>query len=195
MENRYTRRKQPELVRRSLLEHAARLAVEQGLTAVTVQAVSDAAGVTKGGLAHHFPTKQALIDAVFHEILDALDRELDERIKADPDLYGAFTRAYLESVFDIGPEAKGGPWATLSVSMLTDPSLRALWAQWFLARIQRHSATDDDVKLVAVRLAADGVWLADLSSIPILKRAELRSYLIRETRTNTEQTKPQSAST
>ncbi len=44
----YNRKKQPELVRRTLLDCAAKLALEQGLAAVTVQAVSHAAGVTKG---------------------------------------------------------------------------------------------------------------------------------------------------
>lgn len=185
MESGYTRRKQPELVRRALLDHAARLAVEQGLAAVTVQAVSDAAGVTKGGFMHHFPSKQALIDAVFHELLDELARELDERTDADPEPYGSFTRAYLESVFDIGPGAKGGPWATLSVSMLTDPNLRALWAQWFEARLEQHQATDTDVRLSAVRLAADGIWLADLTGITLHERTQLRAHLLRETRSRT----------
>jgi DNA-binding transcriptional regulator YbjK len=60
MANPYHRQKQPEAVRRALLEQAARLAVEQGVAAVTVQAIADAAGVTKGGLTHHFPSKQAL---------------------------------------------------------------------------------------------------------------------------------------
>jgi AcrR family transcriptional regulator len=81
MGNAYTRSKQPELVRRALLDHAAKLAVEQGLAAVTVQAVSDAAGVTKGGFTHHFPSKQALIDTVFHELLEKLGHDLDRRME------------------------------------------------------------------------------------------------------------------
>ncbi|RYG89090.1 MAG: TetR/AcrR family transcriptional regulator, partial [Alphaproteobacteria bacterium] len=73
--NAHKRKKQPELVRRALIDHAARLAVEQGLAAVTVQAVSDAAGVTKGGFMHHFPSKQALVDAVFTELIEIIDRD------------------------------------------------------------------------------------------------------------------------
>ena len=102
MDNAYQRKKQPEAVRRALLDQAARLAVEEGLAAVTVQAVSDAAGVTKGGFIHHFPSKQALIDAVFEELLDTLSDDLDRRLAADPQPYGSFTRAYVESVFELG---------------------------------------------------------------------------------------------
>lgn len=186
MGNPYARKKQPELVRRALLDRAAELAVEQGLSAVTVQAVADAAGVTKGGFMHHFPSKQALIDAVFRELLETLDRDLDARIEADPDAsaepWGIFTRAYLGSVLDMAPGASGGPWAALYVSMLTDPDLRALWAGWFEARIERHRATDDDVRLAAVRAAADGIWLADLTGIALDKRADLHALLLDMTR-------------
>jgi AcrR family transcriptional regulator len=182
MENRHMRKKEPERVRRALLDHAARLAVEQGLAAVTVQAVADAAGVTKGGFMHHFPSKQALVDAVFAELLDTLDRDLDARIAADPEPRGAFTRAYLFSVFDMPPSQSGGPWAALYVSMLADADLRALWARWYAARLDRHRATDDDVRLAAVRAAADGVWLADLTGARLAERERLRNLLLDMTR-------------
>lgn len=182
MKNAHKRKKQPELVRRTLLDCAARLAVDHGLASVTVQAVADAAGVTKGGLVHHFPHKQALIDAVFQELLDTIDRDLDERIAADTEPYGAFTRAYVDSVFEMALGTNGGPWASLSISMLTDADLRALWAGWFQARVSRHHDTDSDVRLAIARLAADGIWLADLSGIALAERAELRRQLLAATR-------------
>src|SRR3546814_10243849 len=54
----HQRKKQPELVRRSLIDCAARIVAEAGVGGATIQAVADAAGVTKGGLLHHFPSKQ-----------------------------------------------------------------------------------------------------------------------------------------
>lgn len=178
----YRRKKQPELVQRALLDHAAKLAVEQGLSGVTVQAVADAAGVTKGGLLHHFPSKQALIAAVFADLLEALDRQLDARIAADPTAHGAFTRAYLDSVFDIEPEANGAVWAAIAISLLTDPHLRALWSDWVKARLERHRATDGTLALAAVRLAADGIWLADLTGVTVEERTDMRDYLLGQTR-------------
>src|SRR5581483_4435078 len=50
----YTRAKQPEQVRRALLDCAATIAMDHGVSGITVQAVAAAAGVTKGGLFHHF---------------------------------------------------------------------------------------------------------------------------------------------
>ena len=58
MQSPHRRKKQPEQVRRSLLDCAAQIAVEQGLASVTIQAVAEAAGVTKGGLFHHFASKR-----------------------------------------------------------------------------------------------------------------------------------------
>ena len=182
MENAHKRKKQPELVRRALLDQAAKLAVEEGLAAVTVQAVANAAGVTKGGFMHHFPHKQALIDAVFQELMDTIDQELDKRIAADPEPYGSFTRAYVEAVFTMALGANGGPWAPLSISMLTDAGLRALWGKWFQGRLERHHTTDADTRLAIVRLAADGVWLADLGGIVLPDSEQLHVQLLEATR-------------
>ena len=181
-ESGYRRKKQPELVHRALLDHAARLAVEHGLAAVTVQAVAEAAGVTKGGLLHHFPSKQALINAVFADLLEALDHQLDARIAADPEPNGAFTRAYLDSAFAIELEDNAAVWAALAISMLTDPPLRQLWADWVQGRQERHRATDGTQALAAIRLAADGIWLADLTGVTIEQRTDMRDFLIRQTR-------------
>lgn len=176
-----TRKKQPEVVRRALLDQGARLAVEEGLASLTVQAVADAAGVTKGGFLHHFPSKQALIDAVFGELLQDLEREIVERVRVDPQPYGSFTRAYIEAVFDMASEEHGGPWATLSITMLTNAGLRDLWAEWFKAQLERYQATDSDVHLTIARLAADGVWLADLGNVPIPEREQVRRVLLKQT--------------
>ena len=76
-ENAYKRKKQPEIVRRALLDQAARITLEQGLSKVTFQAVADAVGVTKGGVMHHFTTKNALILEVFHDAMKKFETEVD----------------------------------------------------------------------------------------------------------------------
>lgn len=158
----YERKKQPELVRQSLLDCAGRIAVERGLTSVTVQAVADAAGVTKGGLLHHYPSKQALIDAVFAELLDGLDRSIDSSIARDAGGYGAFTRAYIDLSLAPEPPSTREPWSALSVFMLSDAALRKRWRDWLAGRLLRHADTDSDAGLRLARYAADGAWLSDL---------------------------------
>lgn len=158
----YKRKKQPEAVRRNLLDCAARIAVDRGLASVTIQAVSDAAGVTKGGLLHHFPNKQALIEAVFADLLERFGADIDELIANDAVDYGVFTRAYVNATLRASAAADGRLWAALFISMVTDPGLRDRWNQWLGARLEKHKATDSAPHLQIIRYAVDGVWLADL---------------------------------
>ena len=43
----------------AIVEAAMRVAEEQGLSAVTIDAVAEQAGITKGGLLYHFPNQAA----------------------------------------------------------------------------------------------------------------------------------------
>jgi AcrR family transcriptional regulator len=158
----HERKKQPELVRRALLDCAARISLEQGLPAVTLQAVADAAHVTKGGLLHHFPSKQALIQAVFHDLLDRLDVQIDALIEEDPDAHGRFTRAYIRAFAKADSASAGDHWNALPLSSLTDPGMKAMWSEWYASRLSQHSETDGGTALAVARYAADGLWLAGL---------------------------------
>lgn len=162
MTNPYERKKQPELVRRTLLDCAARLAAEIGPSNVTIQAVADAAGVTKGGLLHHYPSRQALIDAVFDGVLGKLDETIDASLAKDDGGYGSFTRAYVDLSLrrDVRPESD--PWSALTIFLVSDPAYRGRWKSWITGRLHRHRATDGDPALQVVRFAADGIWLARL---------------------------------
>lgn len=156
------RKKQPDQVRRALLDCAAQIAAEQGAAAITIQAVAERAGVTKGGLLHHFDSKQALLAAVFADLLDQMDREIDRSMDQDPTPRGRFTRAYVRTCFSDRLLGDRSLWGALSVAIVSEPALRALWSAWLDGRMARHADTDGDPRLVAVRLAADGVWLADM---------------------------------
>lgn len=173
MSEAHRREKQPEQVRRSLLDHAAQCAVEQGLGSLTLQAVADAAGVTKGGLLHHFPSKQALIEAVFEDLLTMLDEEIDRLMERDPLEHGRFTRAYIDAFFQVTQDGSKSPWAALSISSMTDARMRELWSRWICERLERHAATDSHPSLQIARYAADGIWLANLMKLDGISASEL----------------------
>ena len=181
MSKAYERKRQPERVRQSLLDCAARLTVEQGIAGVSVQAVADAAGVTKGGLFHHFPSKQMLLDAVFDDALSKLDREIDSLISQDCEAYGRFTRAYVEAAFaDIRSESES-PWASISDLLFNDTASNAKWDGWIKERLLSHETTDNDLRLEIIRHAVDGLWLSHITagaSGTINNVAELHECLI-----------------
>src|SRR3546814_20562314 len=76
----HQRKKQPELVRRSLIDCAARIVAEAGVGGATIQAVADAAGVTKGGLLHHFPSKQIPLEALSADLPAKLQAKRDAQL-------------------------------------------------------------------------------------------------------------------
>jgi len=178
MNGNFARRKEPEAVRRALLDSAAETAARQGFAALTIQTVADAAGVTKGGLFHHFPNKQALVEGMFADQLEALDRILDAHIAADPQPHGIFTRAYVAAVFDREQFGKNSVWAAMAASLAADPMLRALWANWYRARCLQHHETDGGPALEVVRLAADGAWYAYLIDEPAENAETVRQTLL-----------------
>jgi len=176
----YEKKKQPEKVRRDLLDSAAKICAEHGVGALTLQAVADAAGVTKGGLLHHFESRQELLEALFADLLDALDADIDARMARDPVAHGSFTRAYVDATLDPGPYADScGP---VSVSLFNTPDVHARWNRWLDERLARHADTDTGVGLQMARRAADGVWLADLVETTTPNRAELHALLLDLTR-------------
>lgn len=178
MPNPHKRKKQPEIVRQSLLEHAARIVLDQGIAAMTMQAVAEAAGVSKGGLIHHFPSKKELVEALFDDVMDDFDREVERLLATDPGGQGCFTRAYIDATLNMLWAKNPSQMAVLSILMLSDAHLRQRWNDWIQAREKRHATTDSTPHLQVMRLAADGLWLARLSAMNLPPRAELRDWFL-----------------
>lgn len=158
----HQRKKRPTAVRRQLLEVAARLSAAEGPASLTLDAVSQAAGVSKGGLLHHFPSKAALIDGLFDDLVGRLDLAIGEAMRRDPVAHGRFTRAYLDAVFALNAEEEKREWHVLTIALLSEPHLRERWRLWVREREEEFVGTDCSLDAQLVRFAADGLWLADL---------------------------------
>lgn len=184
----YHRKKQPEQVRNALLESAAALAASRGLNGITVQAVAQAAGVTKGGFFHHFPHKQALLDAVFDASMADSDRKIDRLMAEDTRRMGCFTRAYVTVAFDEILQGEDSLRMPLTLSMMSSPDLCQRWAAWMNDRLERHRLTDSLPLHQTVRLAADGAWLAQslVNGETVRDMLALRDYLLTLIRGNEE---------
>ena len=138
MSTAYHRKKQPEQVRQAILDTACHLAAHEGLGKVSIQALADAVGVTKGGVFHHFPNKKALVHAVFQHLVGELDRDINDRLAEEDGSYGSFTRAYVRVTFEDEVFHGHEAWRALCMSMANDPDGNAME---FSAEITRHPYT------------------------------------------------------
>ena len=164
----HRRQKHPELVRSQLLAVVRALLVNEGPHAVTLDAVSAKAGVTKGGLQHHFRSKQALLDALrdqlFEEFQQGYARALAQEEEGRP---GRHARAYIRTAFDDGPGCnRVEAQRAIGLLALTLPHCREQWS----ATMQAALAEDGDDhrtadRLLACRLAADGYWFSQMLDV------------------------------
>ena len=150
--------------RDALLRSAATVVAERGYSALTLDAVGAAAGVSKGGLLYHFPSKDALVAGLLETLLTGFEADQDAAHAADPSPPGAWTRAYV-TASAVEPEDESEQVASVALLAAVghDPTLLAPLQDRYRSWVER---LEDDglpgVDAHVVRLAADGLWAADL---------------------------------
>lgn len=180
-------KKDPESVRRRLLSSTATLMSEHGFAGVSVGEIASDAGVTKGGLFHHFANKQALIAAVFDDELEKLSLQIEKFLLLDSADYGRFTRAYIRATFLACSDMASA--SALTFSLCTEPELMLRWDIWLTQRLELHRDTDSAPELEVARFAADGIWFTNLlkGTQPISRErlSVLEHSLLQMTQNNT----------
>jgi AcrR family transcriptional regulator len=144
--------------RETVLRAAARVIASQGISAFTLDAVAQEAGVTKGGVLHHFPSKADLITGLVDDVVATFNARLLAELSAEPEGQpGRWLRAYLRVVF-FADFADSSLLPALAATVAAEPDI--------LVRIRRsyeesqQAAVDDGIDPVLatiIRLATDGL--------------------------------------
>ena len=154
-------RKEPQDTRARILGAAEDLSCEVGPAHLSIEAVAARAGVSKGGLLYHFPTKQALLRALVSEHVDGLRRAMAAR-GCCGELPLAQARAYLGVMRDKLDAAGARPG--LFAAIAEDPEfiapLRA-FRQAMLEQVFRRCPNPD--LATAAFLATEGLVFASLT--------------------------------
>jgi AcrR family transcriptional regulator len=85
--------------RERICQAAIRTVSQDGLLAMTLDNVAQAAGVSKGGVMYHFPTKEALVTATLTYYGELAEQMLMTRIANDPNPRRRWARAMLNCLF------------------------------------------------------------------------------------------------
>jgi AcrR family transcriptional regulator len=158
-----------QATRDRLLDAAESVVVELGALGLTLEAVAVEAGVSKGGLLYHFPSKDQLASALVDRAVERVDTALSQL--ADGSSPGAFTRAYIRVTMGDGRRgAHADPLSTALLGALAlDPQLldplRQAYSRW-QQRLENDGIPAADATLV--RLAVDGWWTSAVLGLPPL---------------------------
>ena len=141
--------------------------------------VAQQAGVSKGGLVHHFATKEELLRAAAVDTIERFESKLTSKIDQDDgDSAGKMTRAYIDVVLDTENPTHVTEASPLVISYLNEkdsvdePNRFESWQ----ARTEEDGI--DTITATIVRLAVDGILYTELiDSKPIPQ--ELRRQIYR----------------
>lgn len=145
-----------------ILEATARIINEEGVFSLTLEAVAKVAGVSKGGLLYHFPSKESLLEGMVNYLTQNFVTSMNATVKEDAVEIGKWTRAYTNLTFNQEKEDVDMNTAFLA-AVATNPELLKPMAEGF-QELYSHIENDgiDSTIATIVRLAVDGVYFNQL---------------------------------
>jgi AcrR family transcriptional regulator len=152
-----------DATRRSVLAAAADIVAMEGAGKLTLDAVAERALLSKGGILHHFATKDSLIAAMIEDVVAQFESDLSRHMQGETGP-GSFARAFLRACLD--PD--GALTRTLRVSAGILAPLRRRYDEW------RQRLEDDGIDPAIaelVRSAADGLWLGNVLELGVASMA------------------------
>ena len=157
--------------RQKLLLAATRVIRRDGHRHLTLAAVAREAGVSKGGLLYHFPSKEALVAALVEDGCDQFEAALETRRQAGLDWLTGYTDAATTpgELDELGPALLG---ALAENPALVEPARQHFRAWYAQAR------AEGGLSGVLALLVLDGLFIHQLLGIgPMVTDAELTEGL------------------
>lgn len=155
------RTRNPELKRKKILEAALKILRDGGfLTKFSLDTVAQEAGVSKGGLIHHFGSKEALLTAVAEEVTADFETRVRAFMGEEPEgTPGRLLRSYIRVVLSDEGEAL----ADISPVLLSyTKKVGARGSRFDYWREMMAHDGIDEVLATKVRLTVDGLLYTEM---------------------------------
>lgn len=167
--------------REGLIDAALLVLRERGAGRLTIEAVAERSGATKGGVMYHFKSKEALLAALVERSRAAAEAELDEAQRLAAARGCRLLEAYVEVV--LATDAAADPMnAGIIGAAVNDPTLLAPFQTLIEDRFRRLAADGiPPARVGAVLAALDGIWIAEALGLPPfdpIRRAEVAAELV-----------------
>ncbi len=142
-----------------ILDAAVRLTEREGITALTLEAVAEESGLTKGGLLYHFRTREDLLLGIQQHIVQTLEKRLLDELGAPWAEASAVERGAAYVRVMMREERRGADLAFM-VEAESDPELSRIWDELMERWVPMPESLDPRLlDLFLARLAADGFWM------------------------------------
>lgn len=149
-------------VRERILAAATEIAKTEGTAHMSLEAVAARAGVSKGGLLYHFPSKARLLEAIVEDHVRGMRQTIMATAEADDTPANACARAYIEAFREERCRNEPPPSGILAAIAenpeFIDPVRR--FHEEIVDRFRKESA--DPCPALAAFLAIEGMRCLDL---------------------------------
>lgn len=158
--------------RLKILLAADELAHDLGPGNLSLEAVAHRAGVSKGGLLYHFPSKAKLLEALVEHHIEAFDAMLSEKQKAKGDECNGLLAAYLDLVMADFDKKQPPPSGVLA-ALAENPDFIAPIRQYNRLLLDRlkANATNEAAALIMF-LALEGMRAMQVFGLDVLTLKE-----------------------
>ncbi len=155
--------------REHILDVALELIAQEGVQKMRFDAIGEEVGLTRSGIEHHFPTRDALVDGLLEAFRDELERDLEVRLEEQRARHHPRPgpAAYIDQAFaslDAAPGERTQRAALLAalVSGTSATERVRAWTQATFAKSLADDTQDPSEVVTLAMLAADAVWLLEL---------------------------------
>lgn len=158
--------------REAILDAAEAVVMAQGAGNLTLDSVADAAGVSKGGLLYHFPTKESLLSGMIERMVSRFRQRRADAVEASPVCCARTLFAHISAHCTRDPRLqKLG--CTLLAASANDPRLTEPLRERFREEVRSFFTSVGDFPSAAILfLAGEGMAKLDLLGINPFTPAE-----------------------
>jgi AcrR family transcriptional regulator len=188
-----------------LLGAATAVIAANGVPGLTLDAVAKHAGVSKGGLLHYFPTKNALLSTLINRHVDGWRTDVMRAYDEQPAGPGRFSRALIELCLSDEPaegneqnwcDAMHGSCRVVLTAVVQDPSLvqpiRDLYSD-FAKMISEDGLPPGHADVVVAVVDAMWLyWICDINAIDSERLSRVRAVLTKLITPTRSERKPRS---
>lgn len=156
--------------RETILKAASQIVQSDGILELTIDATAKRAGLSKGGVFYHFPSKEDLIKGMVNHLVEDYVDKIKNGAEQDQLDKGKWTRSFIKETFHQGSitqDLNSGLLAAIAYNPKLLKPIQEAYSEW-KEKIEDDGLDPTDATIL--RLAVDGLWFSELFGVAPLSK-------------------------